>query len=406
MSYTKKAYDALYEVFVQGKYLHEALKVIPNDEDKALCVRIVYGVLEKNVELEYVLSKLVQKKPQKTVQIVLKIGLYCLRFLNSIPPYAICDNSVKLVKEIGKAGASSFVNATLRRAVKYDLKLPENKEERLAVKTSTPLWITKKILKQYKDLAEPILSYKCDTRGHVRVNLLKTSKEEIEKEFILKGVDFIESENGFYVSDDSTVRELFIKGFITYQSESSIEIGKLVAKDKPRRVLDVCAAPGGKSVLIYELTKAEVISRDTHSHRVELIKSYADRMGAKICAEVGDGLVEKEEYVEAFDAVLVDAPCSGIGTRYSKPDVLLNRRESDIPEFTLIQEKLLNTSAKYVKRGGVIVYSTCTLFYEENERVVERFLKENEEFSAEQTMKRLPGENSRDGFFAVRLVRK
>lgn len=404
MSYIRESYNALHEVFAQGKYLAEALKSIPDGKDKSSAVRIVYGVLEKNVELEYVLSKLVQKKPQKPVYIALKIGLYCLRYMDSIPHYAVCDNTVELVKEIGKAGASAFVNSTLRRAVKYKITLPEKKEERLSVLTSTPLWITKKIVKQYKDKAQDILSYRPDVRGHVRVNLLKTTKEEIRQKLISGGADFVEGESGFYVSDGECVRSLFLDGYITYQSVSSMKIAELVAEKKPKKVLDVCAAPGGKSVYIYELCQSDIISQDLHAHRVELIKSYASRMGAKLKAVVGDGEVERADYINRFDTVLLDAPCSGIGTRYTKPDVLLNRVESDIPEFCKIQESLLSTSSKYVKGGGYLVYSTCTLFYEENERVVERFLANHTEFFIDgEYMKRLPGEGSEDGFFAVRL---
>lgn len=405
MSYFKTSYDTLNEVFNLGKYLAEALKSVPQNQEKNLVVRIVYGVLEKNVELEYYLSVLAEKKPQKAVRTILKIALYCLKYMDSIPNYAVCDNAVRLTKEVGKSSVAPFVNATLKRFIREGVKLPSDKIERLSVKTSTPLWLTKKMVKQYKEDAESILSYTPSTKGHVRVNSLKTTYDKVEKELISSKTEYEKSERGFYVSDSDTVRKLFSSGDITYQSESSMIIAETVAESKPRKILDVCAAPGGKSIYIYELTKGEVVSQDLHEHRVKLIQSYAERMGAKIKAKRADGLTYNPDYKERFDTVLLDAPCSGIGTRYTKPDVLLNREEKDIPEFAKTQQDLLNISKQYVKMGGFIVYSTCTLLYEENERVVERFLGLNPEFRLVYHEKRVPGKNSRDGFYVAKLER-
>ncbi len=401
MSYFRSCYNTLTDIIVKGKYLGEGLKTIPDDKDKALVTRIVYGVLEKKVQLDYYISCLTSKKPKKALEIILEIGLYCLRY-TQIPPYAVCDNAVKLTKDIGKSGAAPFINATLKKSKGYD-SIPQDKTERLSVLSSTPLWITKKIVKQYKEKAKDILCYTPDTKGHVRVNGLKTTKDEVEKILLNNGIDFDKTDSGFYVSDSEIIRELFKEGKITYQSESSVKIAELVAKSNPKTVFDVCAAPGGKSIYIYELTKAKVLSQDLHAHRAELIKSYAQRMSADISVSVGDGCVVDEKKISAFDAVLLDAPCSGIGTRYTKPDVLINRQEADIPEFSKTQESLLDVACLYVKTGGALVYSTCTLFYEENERVVERFLAKHKEFRLIDEIKRVPGENSRDGFYAVRL---
>ncbi len=352
MSYFRSSYNTLSEIIIGGKYLGEGLKSIPDDKDKPMVTRIVYGVLERRVELEYYLSCLAPKKPKNSIKIVLEIGLYCLRYMDSLPDWAVCDNAVKLVKEIGKSGAAAFVNATLKRAIHATFPMPQDKTERLSIETSTPLWITKKIVKQYKDKAQGILSFRPSTKGHIRVNGLKTTKEQIEKIFVGEKVDYERTDSGFYVSDSETVKKLFRDGMITYQSESSMKIAELVSETNPKTVLDVCSAPGGKSIYIYELTKAKVVAGELHPHRVELIKSYATRMGANIEPVVRDGLVFNKGEEGFYDCVLLDAPCSGIGTRYTKPDVLGNRQESDIPEFAKTQEDLLAVSARYVKSGG------------------------------------------------------
>ena len=213
------------------------------------------------------------------------------------------------------------------------------------------------------------------------------------------------SDKGFYVEEHSQINYLFDEGKITYQSPSSMLIAEVCAENA-QNILDVCSAPGGKSVYMYELTKGKITSCDLHFHRVGLIIAYAKRMGAKLNAMQMDASEFKKDFEKKFDSVLCDVPCSGIGVRYSKPDTLLNRQESDIPELCALQEKILANSSKYVKNGGKLVYSTCTIFREENQRVVERFLSENRDFVLDKEIAIIPGINGNDGFYLARLVRK
>lgn len=399
--YFKKAYEILYKIYVDGEYVGDSMRLI-GEEDKGLVTRLVYGVLERDVELEYYLSLLARKAPKKAISIILKLGIYSLMYMDSLPAYAVCDKLVDFTKKLGKREVAPFVNATLKRVSREKLPLPEKKDERLSVLTSTPLWIVKKILKQYKEDGEKILYAEGVKESHIRVNLLKFTKVELEQEFKKSGIEYKESERGFYVGEHSKIKDLFDEGKITYQSPSSMMIAELCAEGA-KNILDVCAAPGGKSVYMYELTKGKITACDLHFHRVGLIISYAKRMGAKINAIQLDGREFKEEFENRFDAVLCDVPCSGIGVRYSKPDTLLNRKESDIPELCEMQEEILLNASRYLKSGGSLVYSTCTIFREENERVVERFLDKNKDFILDKEEKVIPGINGSEGFYAARL---
>lgn len=402
--YFKKALEILKKVYVDGEYVGDAMRIL-TEEDKSLVTRIVYGVLERDTELDYYIRNLTQKAPKKIISVILKMGIYSFIYMDSLPNYAVCDKLVELTKSIGKRELASFVNAVLKRATKERIPLPEKKEERLSVLSSTPLWIVKKILRQYKENAEKILFAEGERDSHVRCNSLLYSKEEFQEELKKRKIEFKESEGGFYVKGTSQIRDLFDSGKITYQSPCSMIIATLASKGS-KKILDVCSAPGGKSVYMYELTKGQITACDLHEHRVALIKSYAKRMRAKISALKMDARVFTPEFEKAFDSVLCDVPCSGIGVRYSKPDTLINRQEGDIPELVKMQEEIIQTSSRYVKEGGKLVYSTCTIFNEENERVVQRFLANNSDFYVEEEIKMIPGINSKEGFYAVAIRRK
>ena len=400
----RKAYDILHKIYVDGEFVGDSMRLLAS-EDKAVVTRLVYGVLERDTELTYYISQMARKTPKKQIGVIIKLGMYSILYMDSIPNYAICNELVELTKKLGKRESAPFVNATLKAFIKSKPELPQKREERLSVLSSTPLWITKKILKQYGELGEKILFAEGEKGSHIRANLLTFSSSELKKVLDKNGIVYRESEKGFYVEEHSALSSLFEEGKITYQSPSSMIIAEM-ASENSTNILDVCAAPGGKSVYMYELTKGKITACDLHFHRVGLIISYAKRMGAKIDAKHVDGTVFCDKFKQKFDSVLCDVPCSGIGVRYSKPDTLLNRQESDIPNLCAMQEKILSNASKYVKSGGKIVYSTCTIFKEENQRVVERFLKENNEFSLESELSILPGINGKDGFYVARLVRK
>ncbi len=400
----KSAYDILHKVYVDGEFIGDSMRLLP-EENKGSVTRLVYGVLERETELSYYISQMARKTPKKQIGIILRLGLYAISYMDSIPNYAVCNELVELTKKLGKRESAPFVNGTLKAFIRQKPELPQKREERLSVLSSTPLWITKKILKQYKDDAEKILFAEGEKGSHIRANLLKFSNIELKKVLDEKGIVYRLSDKGFYVEEHSAINYLFDEGKITYQSPSSMLIAEVCAENG-HDILDVCSAPGGKSVYMYELTKGKITSCDLYFHRVGLIIAYAKRMSAKLNAMQMDATEFNQDFVDKFDSVLCDVPCSGIGVRYSKPDTLINRQESDIPELCALQEKILKNASKYVKSGGKLVYSTCTVFREENQRVVERFLAENKDFSLDKEIAIIPGVNGNDGFYLARLVKK
>ena len=414
--YFSNVYEILKKVYVDGEYVGDAMRIL-SSEDKSIVTRIVYGVLERDTELDYYISKLTQKAPKKAICIILKMGLYCLIYMDSLPDYVVCDKLVELTKSIGKRELSSFVNAVLKRFLKEKLPLPENNEEKLSVLSSTPLWIVKKLLRQYKQDSEKILFAEGEKDSHVRCNLLLYSSEEFKKELEKRKIEFSESESGFYVKGTSNIRDLFDSGKITFQSPCSMKIAYL-ASTGARKILDVCSAPGGKSMLsaILMQNKGEIFSFDLHASKLPLIRESAERLGLSIiCAEEQDAEHSREEAHASFGFVLCDVPCSGLGVLWKKPDLRYRVMEGR-DALPALQSRILSESAKYVRAGGTLVYSTCTLRPEENERVVEKFLSSHPEFSlvpfavgdlsAENGMlTTYPHRHGMDGFFVAKMQR-
>lgn len=354
----------LSKVYKEGTYLKQAIASTPVEPlNKARTVKICYGVMERDIYLDAVISANAQKPPKQTVKIILKIAVYMLEFMGK-HDYMVVDFAVQLTKKLGKEGAAGFVNAFLR-----SYKLPElsaNSDSDRALECSAPLWLYKKLKRSYKGEVEKIL--KAESLG-ICVRFEKNAEKYLEKPHT--GTPF----ENVYVFENFVRDEGFFTGDYTFQSVGSVAIASAISPCE--RILDACAAPGGKSVLIAKKCK-EVTACELHAHRVELIKSYTERMGAEnIAAIQADSSEFNPEFEEKFDAVLVDAPCSGTGVINENPDIKLFRKESDITELSDIQLKILNNCAKYVKAGGTLYYSTCSVLPEENDSVAHAFLEQN-----------------------------
>lgn len=406
------ACQALMEVYREGAYsslkLNETMKDLSDEKDRAFVTRLFYGVISKTTQFDYVISRLAPKKPKPVVTVVLRMGLYMLRYMN-VPAYATIDTQVELIKKLGKKELAGFVNALLRRS--NEIVLPINTGDKLmdiSVNCSCPLWLVKKLSKQYGlEFTEKFLSSETDSRVHVRVNTDKISEDA----FGMLVPKATKSAGGFY-ADYATLKSI-TPSLYTVQSLSSILATRFYAKgvEKGVKVIDMCAAPGGKAVYLAQLLPACVTACDVHEHRVKLIRSYAERMGVKLNAIQNDATVFCEQFEQKFDVVVCDVPCSGIGVIHSKPDVLLSRKPEDISELANLQYNILTTSSKYVKVGGQINYSTCTILKEENERVVQKFLQENEDFELVTVDGKdytyfFPHTDGCDGFFMAKLRRK
>ncbi len=360
-------YAVLTKVYCGGKFLKQSLAETAIEPlNKPRTVKICYGVLEKDGYLERILCANASKSPKSAVRIILKIALYMLEFMQK-HDYMVVDFAVELTKKLGKEGAAGFVNAFLRS---YKIPpLPQQADERLAAECSAPLWLAKKLRRSYKGEAAQILS--AASEG-VCVRF-----ERGAENYICKPHKQTPFEN-VYIFENFVRDENFFSGDYTFQSVGSVAI--CAALRGGEALLDACAAPGGKSVLLSKKFKS-VTACELHPHRVELINAYKTRMGAEnVCAVCADSTVFNPDYANRFDAVLCDAPCSGTGVINENPDIKLFRKESDIESLNEIQFKILDNCARYVKDGGTLYYSTCSVLPEENDSVVYKFLNAHAEY--------------------------
>jgi len=353
--------------------------------EKALATEIIYGVIRYKTNLDYVrnlFSKLKENKLSDSVKNILRIGIYQILYLNKVPDSAACNECVKLAYKYANKGAVGFINAVLRKIVqeKLNISYPSDKTEFLMAKYSFPRDIVDIFVRDFGiKKAEKVLSASNVNKGiTLRPNLLKISREQFIE--ILKDAkaDFIEDEYVFIVKNYSHISiDGFQEGLYTIQDKASVETVTLLDPKPGENVLDICAAPGGKSCCMAQFmeNKGRIIACDLHEHRTYLINKTAERLGIDIIETlVNDGSVLREDFLNRFDRILVDAPCSGLGVVSKKPDIKWADRDFDT--LSALQYNILKNAINYLKPGGVIVYSTCTLNKNENSDIVDKVLKE------------------------------
>lgn len=407
------AFGLLDEVLRKGAYssieLNKTLNGIKDERDKAFITRLFYGVLSKNEQLEYYLSSLTNKRPKPAVALIIKMGAYMLRYMDA-PDYAVISTLVELTKKVGKKELSGFVNAVLRRVNTVQLPPKEsNKVKDISVNYSCPEWIVKLLCADYgAKFAKEYLSAKLPDKTHIRPNLNKITLDELAKSL----PDAERSEYGIFVTH-AQLKSIKKENYIIQSLSSCMAVNYYAEGiSENSKVLDLCSAPGGKAVYLRQLTGAEVTACDIHEHRVNLIKSYAKNTGTELAVMQNDATVYRKEFNEAYDTVICDVPCSGLGVIYSKPDIMLTRKPEDISSISRLQLEILNTASKYVKKGGTLCYSTCTVVKAENDGVVNEFLKNNLNFTVEEGknaengyLRIFPHIHGADGFFVVKLRR-
>ena len=382
-------FQILTKVYSDGALLKQAIADTYIEEiNRGRTVKTVYGVLENDGWLDYAIRFYAPKSPKLAVRILLKISLYMLLFMDK-QKYMVTDCAVSLCKKLGKSGVSGFVNAFLRRfdRAAVDEALQKEKEgESLSV--SYPAYAYRWLKQEYGDRAKVIASA---VSGGVSVRFALGSLPEQYAQKAHVQTPF----SGNYLFERFVRDEGYDRGEYTFQSVGSIAICEAVSPCES--LLDACAAPGGKSVLLSEKC-GQVTSFELHEHRVALIESYKKRMGREnITALQKDSSVFDPDYVERFDAVLCDVPCSGFGTVSENPDVKLFRKEADFASLRQAQSAILQTCSRYVKAGGALYYSTCSLFARENDDVVEAFLKANENFTLVKIDSKLPHDKKKYG---------
>ncbi|MCD8295802.1 MAG: hypothetical protein LUE27_11280 [Clostridia bacterium] len=363
-------YLILSKVYLGGKFLKQSIAETQTDPtQRARAVKVCYGVLEKDVALEYIISRNTEKMPRGGVKLILKIALYMLEFMDK-HDYMVVDSAVQLAKKAGKGGAAGFVNAFLRG---YKMPpLPENALERLSVQASAPLWLAKRIRRTYKEEALDILSSlslgQCVrfVRGEEEYLAREHTDTPFEHTYIFPS----------FVRDDN-----FFLGNYTFQSVGSVAICSMVKGSPQGTLLDACAAPGGKSVLLSSKF-SQITAQEIHPHRTQLILDYASRMGVQnITAVTGDATQFIPEYAGKYDAVLCDVPCSGSGVINENPDIKLFRKEEDIASLNKVQLAILSNCSSYVRPGGMLYYSTCSVLPEENDSIIYAFLESQKGFA-------------------------
>lgn len=419
-NYILFAYNVLDDVYRRGAYASVALgDVLPalDERDKKNVSRLVLGVLEHDQEFVYMIGKLCPKNPKAVVRVLLKLGMYLVKYTQSMPDYAAVNEMVELTKAV-KKDMAGMVNATLKHYIEIKDDLPTTGLEYLCIQANMPAWLVNRYFDQYGIEEGTRLVTTKFNHTHLRWNERTYSRLKLRNFIVDNGLQAVDTPHGYLVGATEPYKALIAEGKVTAQALDSIYICRaLMEGGIEGDVLDLCAAPGGKSVYLAEHNpKARVTACDVHPHRVQLIEAYAKRMGVdNINAMVHDGTDYVPEWEHAFAAVLVDAPCSGLGVVGANPDMILNRSEQDLDALPVLQQKLLSVAARYVASYGVLVYSTCTNLRDENTSVVQRFLLENPDFALESMsdlpanegmLQFVPDASGNDGFFVARMRKK
>ncbi len=363
--------------------------------DKLLAHRIVKTVLERKITIDHNLSLYLNqplKKLKPQVLTVLRLGTSQLLFMDKIPPSAAINESVKLIKKCGCSFASGLVNAVLRKVSINGIVLPDeaDKIKFLSVKYSFPEYITKIFIDAYGDAdSEKIMA---SSVGDGNIYLRKNSLKEAEFTFVAEKADFPEDCYILRESGDITKNADFADGLFHVQDLSSQLCCRILAPIKGETVIDVCAAPGGKTMTMAQLMQncGKIISCDIHEHKLKLINDTAKRLGITIVETRLRNGADKNSQLPEADRILCDVPCSGFGVTGKKPEIKY-KKEEEIASLPELQLEILQNSARFLKIGGRLVYSTCTLLPQENYEVCKKFLEQNKNFKVVEIDKSIKG---------------
>ena len=416
----KTAFDVLMDVEKNGAYSNLSLNsfIEKNRPDSPAFVReLVYGVLRNKLLLDWFLGQLIPsglKKIKKQDMTLLRMGVYQLSYMKSVPEYAAVSETVNMAKKLAR-GRERFINGVLRGYIRnrQQLALPDrevNLEEYLSIVYSVERWIVRLWKDAYgAEKTEALLRASNETPElAVRVNLMKTDRKSLKEKLEALGFEVAESE----VSDRALLvkgsglldTELYREGMFSVQDEASILASDALDAKPGDCIADVCAAPGGKTFATAELMagKGVIYAMDKYEHKLKLMEAQAKRAGIdNIRLLQHDSTVPVEELKGQMDKVLADVPCSGLGVMRRKPEIKYKGRQ-ELNELIERQRQILLAAASYVKAGGTLVYSTCTINPAENEKQIVEFLRGNKDFKALEQKQLLP-DGGTDGFFICRM---
>ena len=420
--------DMLLQITRDGEYSHIVIKNVLDKyqyldkRERAFITRVVNGTLERMIEIDYIInlfSKVKVNKMNPLIRTVLRSSVYQMKYMDSVPDSAICNEAVKLAGKRGFVNLKGFVNGVLRNISRNldKINYPDEKDKvsYLSVKYSLPEWLVKQWLNVYdeetvKTIGSAFLEEKPLT---VRFNEHKIKKEDLvvilKKEGVTVG-EVPEIPCALYLSgyDHLSALPSFCEGLYQVQDLSSMQVALWSEVKEGDQVLDVCAAPGGKSIHIAELLNGtgHVEARDLTEYKVDLLRDNIERSGlTNIETVCQDATVYDPDKKKSADIVIADLPCSGLGVLGKKPDLRYKMNEKTEADLVELQRKILSVVKDYVKPDGKLLYSTCTIHREENEGNVEWFLKEYPEFELVKDKQMIPGKDTGDGFYIAIIKR-
>ncbi len=387
-------------------------------KDRRLVSRLVYDTIDHLIYLDWALSQ-VMARPDTDIRLknILRLGACQILLEDKIPDSAATNICVQLCSELGMAGLKGVCNGILRNLIrrKNDLVIEEttnNPVKSASLKYSIPEWMYRTIYNDYGEETEKILTYRSVNTGWtIRPNLMKLDDSGFEQ-LLTKKVWQKEKTDIPHVWKISGATDIardadYQAGLFSIQSGGSVLTCLAMDVRRGQQILDCCAAPGGKACLLAELMKGtgRVQAWDIHEHRTALIKAQARRLGLEnIRPMTRDSLKFREDLKNSMDAVLLDAPCSGLGFLSQKPDLKLRINEDSVKQLTELQKNLLETVCEYVKPGGILVYSTCSILKDENERQAVRFLERHPQFEEISLPASIPAKYRRPDCHGIQLL--
>ncbi len=419
----KIAVDILLKIEFEKSYSNLTISKYFNDnnlsgKDKAFISALVYGTLDRKISIDYIISKYIKttvSKIKPITRMALRIAIFQIAFLDKIPPSAAVNESVNIVKASKEKFNASFTNGVLRSYLRNPVELPTGNDVRsLKFRYSCPEWIINSFINDFgEDTTVKLLEESLKTPPMVlRANTVKISDNDLFEQLKIGGVNGEKGDidGSFLVSSSLDVKNnpLYKKGYFYIEDLASQKMLSQIGIKKGDRILDTCSAPGGKSFTMSMLcqNEGEIVSLDLYEHRVELIKNGAQRLGINIIKPMVWDATKFSKDLGLFDVVLCDVPCSGLGVIRRKPEIKYKEvSHEDMQKLLKTQEEIINCSGDYVKPGGVLVYSTCTLSNSENRLQITAFLDKHPNYELQYISEFMPHIDGTDGFFFAKLKR-
>lgn len=424
----------LLEVMEERNYSHLVIRSVLDKyqylekQERAFITRVAEGTIQTAIELDYIInqfSKVKVNKMKPVIRNLLRMSVYQMKYMDAVPDSAACNEAVKLARKKGFSSLSGFVNGVLRNISRglSGITYPDEKKEPVAyysIKYSMPEWIVKQWIADYgvETTRATLEAFAKEAPIMIRTNLAKITPEALEARLCAEGVtvkkvvleEVPTLDYAFLISDFDYLNGLssFQEGLFYVQDISSMMVAELAAPKEGDYIIDVCAAPGGKSTHLAEKLAGSgmVEARDLTEYKVSLIEENIARHACtNMKAVQWDATILDEASVEKADIVIADLPCSGLGVMRKKTDIKYKMSPEKMTSLVELQRKMLHTVCDYVKPQGRLIYSTCTIHKGENEENVAWFLEEHQEFKLESMQQIFPGEEFGDGFFIANMTK-